>query len=87
MVEYYRHHHAHREIIFIEVPTAGSPKEGRRGKPPAYPTNQRAPWQPQRSIPAKRGKAEALRKLLEQMNRQEQELRAFMAEARRRAAA
>ena len=80
-----RHHYAHREIIFIEVPTAGSPKEGRRGKPGPYPRQGHEAWKPQRDIPMKRGKAEALRRLLEQMNRQDNEVGAFMADARRRA--
>lgn len=83
---YRRHVATRREIVFIEVPVAGSPKEGRRGKPGRYPSNPREPWRPQRDIPAKPNKADALRRFLEQVNRQNEEVRAFMAEARRRAA-
>lgn len=86
MSDSYRHHVAtRREIVFIEVPVAG-PDYGRRGKPPAYRHDQHQPWKPQRDIPAKPNKAEALRRFLERVNRQNEEVRAFMAEARRRAA-
>ena len=86
MSDSYRHHVAtRREIVFIEVPVAG-PDYGRRGKPARYPSNPREPWRPQRDIPAKPNKAEALRRFLERVNRQNEEVRAFMAEARRRAA-
>ena len=82
-----RHHVAtRREIIFVEVPVAGTVRETHRAKPPAYRHDQRQPWKPQRDIPAKPNKAEALRRFLERVNRQNEEIRAFMAEARRRAA-
>jgi hypothetical protein len=87
MSDSFRHHRASREIILVPVPyEIGSPKEGRRGKPPAYKRNPREPWKPQRDIPAKPNKVEALRRFLERVNRQNEEVRAFMAEARRRAA-
>ena len=83
----FRYHRASREIIIVPVPyEIGSPKEGRRGKPGRYPSNPREPWRPQRDIPTKPNKAEALRRFLERVNRQNEEVRAFMAEARRPAA-
>ena len=75
-----RHHRA--QIIVVAVPEAGCPKEGRRHPPPAYKRNPHEPWRPQRAIP---NKAEALRKFLERVNRQNEEVRAFMANARRAA--
>ena len=87
MTDSFRHHRASREIILVPVPyEIGSPKEGRRLRPPRYPSNPHQPWRPQRDIPAKPNKAEALRRFLERVNRQNEEVRAFMAEARRRAA-
>ena len=32
-----RHHHAHREIIFVPVPCGGSPETIRQTKPGRYP--------------------------------------------------
>jgi hypothetical protein len=87
MAENFRRHHAQRDVQIVLVPfEIGSPKEARQVKPGRYPSNPREAWRPQRAIPAKRGKAEALRKLLERMNRQSEDIRAFMAEARRQAA-
>jgi hypothetical protein len=85
MTASFRHHRASREIIIVPVPVAG-PAFGRQPKPGRYPSNPREPWKPQRDIPAKPNKAEALRRFLERVNRQNEEVRAFMAEARRRAA-
>jgi hypothetical protein len=84
MSDSYRHHVAtRREIVFIEVPVAG-PAFGRQPKPPRYPRQvQTQPWRPATRPP---NKAEALRRFLERVNRQNEEARAFMAEARRRAA-
>jgi hypothetical protein len=87
MTDSFRHHRASREIIIVPVPyEIGSPKHGREVKPGRYPRQDRSPWKPQRDIPAKPNKAEALRRFLERVNRQNEEVRAFMAEARRRAA-
>jgi hypothetical protein len=86
MSDSYRHHVAtRREIVFIEVPVAG-PDFGRQVKPRYGKQDRPQPWRPQRDIPAKPNKAEALRRFLERVNRQNEEVRAFMAEARRRAA-
>jgi hypothetical protein len=78
-----RHHAV--QVVFVEVPVAGSPEPFPRRPPPAYPSNQRAPWRPQQSIPTSR-KGEAVKRLLDAINRQDGEVRAFMAEARRRSA-
>jgi hypothetical protein len=76
-----RHHRA--QVIIVPVPfEGGSPKEGRRQPPPAYKRNAHEPWRPATRPPSK---AEALRKLLERVDRQNEEERAFMANARRAA--
>jgi hypothetical protein len=57
-----RHHRASNPaIIFVEVPVAGCPKEGRRLRPPAYPSNQREAWRPATRPPTK---AERLNRFL-----------------------
>ena len=43
MTENFRHHRVSREIIFVEVPTAGSPKEANCRRPPKYPVDKRQP--------------------------------------------
>jgi hypothetical protein len=77
MTENFRHHRASREIIFVEVPCGGSPEPLRRGRPPRYPLSQREPWRPQRAIPAK-GKAEALKRLLDEFKRQDEIVRGML---------
>jgi hypothetical protein len=78
----YRHHH----VVLVPVPVeAGSPESIRQSKPPAYKRDRLGHWRPQRDTPARLNKAEALRRLLDAMRRQNEEVRAFM-EARRRAA-
>jgi hypothetical protein len=62
MSDSYRHHVAtRREIVFIEVPVAGSPKEGRRLRPPRYPHQERQAWRPSTRPPTK---AERLNRFL-----------------------
>jgi hypothetical protein len=78
----YRHHVARPAVILVLL-EAGSPKNARAIKPRYPQQTQRQPWKPASRPPSK---AESLRKLLERMNRQNGEIRAFMAEARRRAA-
>jgi transposase InsO family protein len=56
----------------------GSPKEGHRTKPGRYPQQRREAWQPQRSIPAKRGKAELLRRFLDRIAENEEAARSMM---------
>jgi hypothetical protein len=73
-----RHHRASREIIFVEVPVGGSPKVARIPRPPRYPVDRRAPWRPQRSIPVKQSKGEALRHWLDRVRRQDAEIRATL---------
>ena len=72
MSDSYRHHHAPRPaVIFVEVPAAGSPKTVREVKP-RYPDQDRTPpWRPQRAIPAKRGKAAALVRLMRELAERE----------------
>lgn len=70
MAEPFRHHRASREIIFVPVPCGGSPEPHRQAKPPRYPANPRSPWRPQRAIPSQ-GKAEALKRLLREFQRQD----------------
>ena len=42
-----RHHVAtRREIIFVEVPVAGTMTRDHRAKPPAYRHDQHQPWRP-----------------------------------------
>ena len=85
-----RHHTAHREIIFIEVPVAGSPKEGRRLRPGPYKRNSFEPWRPATRPP---NKAERLKRFLDDMRRNDEiarecmrpdvvGLRSWLAEAR-----
>ena len=54
---YRRHVATRREIVFIEVPVAGSPKTLREVKPGRYPSNPREPWRPA-TRPPKLSKAE-----------------------------
>lgn len=85
MGDSYRHHHASRDgpiVVLVPVPVAGSPEPQRHGKPPAYKRNSPEPWRPQRSIPVKQRKAEAVRRLLENINRQDQIVREFLDAAR-----
>ena len=84
MTEYARHHRASREIIVVPVPyEIGSPKHGREVKPPAYRHDQHQPWRPATRPP---NKAEKFARFLDRIRKQEQDIRAFMAEARRQAA-
>jgi hypothetical protein len=80
-----RHHHAQRDVVLIAVPVpfeGGSPKEAKRLKPGRYPSERREAWRPQQAIPVKRGKAEALKRLLDFMRDNDQAARDFMAQAR-----
>ena len=84
LMDSYRHHRASRDVqvIFVEVPAAGSPKPVDVRRPPAYPVNQRSHWRPATRPPSRLSKAEALKRLLDTINRQEQAVRAFMDTAR-----
>jgi hypothetical protein len=90
MGDNYRHHHASRDgpiVVLVPVPVAGSPEPQRHGKPPAYKRNSPEPWRPQRSIPVKQRKAEAVRRLLENINRQDQIVHESLDAARTQTAA
>jgi hypothetical protein len=72
-----RHH-----VVFVAVPVAGSPEPLRQSKPGPYPVNQRSHWRPATRPPSRLSKAEALKRLLDTINRQEQAVRGFMDIAR-----
>jgi len=74
-----RHHHAVQPVVLI----IGCPEPARSSKPPKYSREQRQPWNPQRAIPTRRSKAEAAKRLLDNINRQDAEVRAFMSESKR----
>jgi hypothetical protein len=64
-------HHVQREIIFVEVPAAGSPEPHRHVKPGRHPRHHRdqpQPWRPARAIPTHPDKAAAQR-LLDEVRR------------------
>jgi hypothetical protein len=79
MTENYRHHYV--QIVFV----GGSPEPLRRQPPPAYKRNQWSPWRPA-DKPPRLSKAEASKRLFDAINQQEQAVREFMSEARRRTA-
>ena len=76
-----RHHRA-VQVIFVETPAAGCPKEGRRNPPPAYPHQRREAWKPAQAIP-RDSKAAATKRWLDAMWRNDAAARSFMDEARR----
>jgi hypothetical protein len=69
-----RHHHA-VQVIFVETPSAGSPKSTREVKPGNYPRQDRTPWMPRTKPP---NKAEKLVKFLDRIGEQDREVRSFM---------
>ena len=71
----YRHHTAH--VVLVPVPVGGSPETARQSKPRPYKRIAQEPWRPQRSIPS-RGKAAALVRLLDGINRQNEVVREMM---------
>jgi hypothetical protein len=73
-----RHHHASRDVavVFVEVPVGGSPKEANRQPPPRYPRNSRQPWRPRTKPPNR--KAEGLRRLFGEFERQDRIVREMM---------
>ena len=79
-----RHHHAHAPaVIVVPVPIMvpyeiGSNKVLRQIKPPSYPSDRREAWRPARAIPGRRGKAAALQRFLDYMQRQDEIVREFM---------
>ena len=75
-----RHHHATRDvqIVFVEVPTAGSKKICDRAKPGRYPQQGREAWRPQRDIPRRSSKAERLVDLMNDLDRRTQDARSML---------
>jgi hypothetical protein len=82
MTEHFRHHRAHRDgpvVVLAPHPVGGSPKVARIPPPPRYLRQDRPPpWRPQRAIPAKQSKGEALRHWLDRCRRQDAEVRAML---------
>jgi hypothetical protein len=76
----YRHHTATRPVVvFVPVPfERGSPAPLNRGKPPAYPVNQRSPWRPQRSIPPKQRQAERIVQIMRELAEREADARSML---------
>jgi hypothetical protein len=74
----YRHHVAHPAVIFVPIPVAGSPQPLKWAKPPAYPQQDRRPWQPQRFIPAKQRKAQQLVDLMRELDRRAEDARQML---------
>jgi hypothetical protein len=80
-----RHHVAtRREIIFVEVPVAGTVKETHRAKPPAYRHSQHQPWRPAHDIPVTRPptKAQRLGEFMRRVQQQTEDAREVMRHAR-----
>jgi len=71
----YRHHVARPAVVFIEVPVGGSPAPPNQAKPPRYPHQHRESWRPRTKPPSK---AEALRRLLDAINRNDEAARAML---------
>jgi hypothetical protein len=74
-----------REIVFVEVPVGGSPAPLYRSKPRYPRQTPREPWRPQRAILTRRSKGEAVKRLIDAINRSDEVARAFMADARKQA--
>jgi hypothetical protein len=72
----YRHHHAAPNPVIVFV--GGAPEPMRHVKPGRYPRQSREPWRPQRNIPRRDSKGAALKRLVEQIARQEETLRAML---------
>jgi hypothetical protein len=74
----FRHHRASREIVFVTIPEAASPKDARRSPPPAYPSTQREHWKPARSIPVKQRQAGRLVEIMRDLDRREAHARSML---------
>ena len=79
-----RHHRAGRDrvqVIFVEVPAAGSPKQKHPRPPPGrYPTNQPEHWRPRTRPPTK---SETSVQFLDNIRENDQAAHDHMANARR----
>jgi hypothetical protein len=71
----YRHHHASNPAVILVLPEAGSPKHARPVKP-RYP--QQTPREHWTGPPRRNSKADAMRRLIENMRRQDGIAREFM---------
>ena len=72
------HHHAQRDvqIVFVEVPSAGSNKTLREVKPLPFQRNHPSHWRPATRPPNR--KAEGFRRMLDSFERQDRVVREFM---------
>ena len=80
MSDAYRRHHAHPPdpvVVLVPVPVAG-PDFQRQGKPRRYPSSHREAWRPATGIPAKRGKVEAFKRMLDYFKRQDEVVREML---------
>ena len=69
-----RHHHA-VQIVLVPVPVGGSPQPLKWAKPSEYPVQHREAWRPRTKPPSK---AEALRRLLDGINRNDAAARSML---------
>jgi hypothetical protein len=77
----FRHHVAHPVVVLVPF-ESGSPKSAREVKPREYPAQRREHWRPATRPPSK---AAATKRLIDSIVKQDQDIRAFMADARRSA--
>ena len=63
-----RHHHA-VQVVLVPVTVGGSPQPLKWAKPSKYPVQHREAWRPRTKAPSK---AEALRRLLDAINRNDE---------------
>ncbi len=71
----YRHHRAVNPAVVFLGFVAGSPEPAHRQLPKPYPRQTRQPWRPATSPP---NKAEALRRFLDSMRRNDEAARAML---------
>ena len=69
-----RHHHA-VQVVLVPVPVRGSPQPLKWAKPSKYPVQHREAWRPRTKAPST---AEALRRLLDAINRSDEAAREML---------
>ena len=69
-----RHHHA-VQVVLVPVTVGGSPQPLKWAKPSKYPVQHREAWRPRTKAPCK---AEALRRLLDAINRNDEAAREML---------
>ena len=82
-----RHHRAGRDTQIVLVPypvyESGSPETLRQSKPPKYPRQGRDAWKPATTPPRRESKAQAVKRLYENIARQECDVRSYLDDMRR----